>query len=82
MNAARIENSKRLQRTLSALRKAGDRGLTTMELYLATGSMAVHSDVAELRAPCNDFPISCEMSGTNASGRRVYTYRLVKAEAA
>ncbi len=74
MNFAKLENSPRLQRALDALLRAGKNGLTTFDLFVATGSMAVHSDVSEIRA--NGYDISCAMVGKNASGRRVYRYTL------
>lgn len=80
MHAARIENSKRLQRVLDALLRAGDKGLTTLDLFMATGSMAVHSDVAELRA--NGYDVTCAMAGKNSSGRRIYCYTLKGKKAA
>ena len=80
MHHARIEKSPRLQKALDALLRAGAKGLTTLDLFMATGSMAVHSDVAELRA--NGYSVSCAMVGKNASGRRVYRYTLTGKSAA
>lgn len=74
MRAARLASSDRLQRTLDVLLGAGSHGLTTMELIVATGSVAPHSDVAELRA--NGLRIRCALDRTTAAGRRVYRYRL------
>jgi hypothetical protein len=47
MHAGKIATSKRLQATLEAI-KGGWR--TTLDISHATGSMAVHSDIAALRA--------------------------------
>ena len=74
-HAARVDSSPRLRALLSALLKAGDRGLTTREIFDRTGSMAVHSDAHELRA--NGYRISCSGAGRTKDGRRVYVYRLV-----
>lgn len=77
MHAARLDSSPRLQRTLEVIR-AHPGGCTTLELVLLTGSCAVHSDVAELRAEPNKIPISCRYERT-VNGRRVYRYRLEEA---
>ena len=76
MNAAKLEKSSRLQAVLAFLRDRGERGATTAELQAATGSMAIHSDVAEVRA--NGVEVSCAYDGTS-NGRRVYRYRLAAA---
>jgi hypothetical protein len=75
-HAARLEASPRLRDLLSALLKAGDRGLTTREIFDRTGSMAVHSDVHELRE--NGYRISCatDAAAPGVSGRRRFRYRL------
>lgn len=73
MHAANAKKSKRLQATLRALRRS-QRGCTTRQLARATGSVAPHSDVAEIRA--NGFNVSCTYEGTTPNGRRVYRYRL------
>jgi len=74
-HAARIESSPRLQRCLAALRRYGATGATTYQLFDATGSMAVHSDVSELRA--NGLRVDCWMDRAE-NGRRIYRYRLVE----
>lgn len=74
-HAARLETSPRLRALLSALLKAGDRGLTTREIFERTESMAIHSDVSELRA--NGYRVACEGTGTTPGGRRIYRYRIV-----
>lgn len=73
-HAARVSSSPRLRALLSALLKAGDRGLTTREIFERTDSMAVHSDVHELRD--NGYRISCRREGTTAGGRLVHRYRI------
>lgn len=75
MHAASLSRSHRLQKTLDVIR-AHPGGCTTYELVLLTGSCAVHSDVAELRA--NGIPVSCAYERT-ANGRRVYRYRVEEA---
>ena len=84
-HAARLESSPRLRALLSALLKAGDRGLTTREIFDRTGSMAVHSDCHELRQ--NGYRIDCRMVADEprAAGqgrRRRFCYRLMGARAA
>ena len=74
MHAANAERSRRLGRTLAHLRACPE-GLTTWQLIERTGSVAVHSDAAELRA--NGHDVQCEYQGTTPEGRRVYRYRLV-----
>ena len=72
MHAGKLSNSPRLRRLLDVLEAHPD-GLTTMELIHWTGSCAVHSDVAELRA--NGIKVGCQYERT-VNGRRVYRYRL------
>lgn len=71
-HAARIENSMRLQRTLGAL--ADGKAHTTADISAATGSMAVHTDVHELRR--NGYDVVCRYVGRSPTGRKVYAYRL------
>lgn len=75
MHAANVEKSFRLRRMLAALQDARHYGATTYDLQVQTGSMAVHSDVAELRA--NGYLVSCDCEGTTQSGRRINRWRLV-----
>lgn len=75
MHAARLSESPRLRRTLDVLRAHPD-GLTTMALVQWTGSCAVHSDVAELRA--NGVNVACQYQGMR-DGRRIYRYRIEEA---
>lgn len=70
MHAANIMDSKRLQDCYAALR---DGPKTTRQLINWTGSVAPHSDVAELRE--NQIDVSCSFAGMN-NGRRVYVYQL------
>lgn len=71
-HAARIEKSSRLQRTLAAL--ADGKAHTTAEIAHLTGSMAVHTDVHELRR--NGYDVACQYVGRSPTGRKVYAYRL------
>lgn len=75
MHAAVLSRSPRLRRTLDVLRAHPD-GLTTLALVQWTGSCAVHSDVAELRA--NGVNVACQYQGTR-DGRRIYRYRIEEA---
>ena len=78
-HAARLESSPRLRTLLSALLKAGERGLTTREIFDQTGSMAVHSDCHELRE--NGYRVECRTdrapASVGVSGRRRFRYRLL-----
>lgn len=73
MNHADLSKSQRLQAVARLLRDFPD-GLTTFELASAAGSVAIHSDVAELRA--NGLDIDCQYEGKTAHGRRIYRYSL------
>lgn len=75
MHAAKLEKSTRLRRVKELLLTFPE-GLTTMEIATAAGSVAVHSDVAELRA--NGLGIECQYEGRTAEGRRVYRYVLCR----
>ena len=59
MNAAKIESSRRLQRTLSALRTHGE--LSTRDLIVSANICAVNSVISELRA--NGFKIESKRRG-------------------
>lgn len=72
MHAAKLDGSERLRRTLSFIRGWGSAGVTSAELQGFTNSMAVATDVSELRR--NGFLIDCKYEGTNERGRRVYRY--------
>lgn len=67
--------SERLASLVRALRGA-PRGLTTLELARVNGSMAVHSDIAELRH--KGYVITCARDGKTEAGRALYRYTLVK----
>jgi len=59
MNAARLENSPRLQRVAALL--ADGREYSTLDIVIGAGVCAVNSCVAELRA--NGFAIACRREG-------------------
>jgi len=69
----KIENSPRLQAMLTVLEKTGAR--TTLDLQHLTGSMAVHTDIAELRA--NGYAIRRDYIGRTAAGRQIHKYTLL-----
>lgn len=66
MHAGRLETSKRLQDTMTAL--ADGRWRSTRDISALTGSMAVHSDIAGLRE--NNVEVE-----TQRMGKRYY-YRI------
>ena len=72
MNAAKLENSGRLQAVKSVLNDG--KWHTTLDLMKHTHGCAIHSDIAELRA--NGVGVECQYYGTNDQGWRVYRYRL------
>lgn len=75
-HAAHVDSSPRLQATRDCLlrfRAVG--GPTTRDISTATGSMAVHSDIHELRE--NGFDIRCRQTTTTGAGRAVHRYLLV-----
>ena len=75
MHAAKLANSARLRATLLALQRGP---ATTAWLAAVTGSCAVHSDIAELRA--NGVAVACRLLRvTPGTRRRVYEYRLANA---
>ena len=73
MHNAQLDGSERLRRTLSFIRDWGGlvRGVTSAEIQGHTGSMAVATDVSELRR--NGLNIECKYIGTR-NGRRAYSY--------
>lgn len=73
MNAARLDESPRLQRVLDVL--SDGRSHTTREIVAAADVCAVNSCVAELRA--NGVGVSCSQGFER--GRRVFRYRLESA---
>jgi len=69
-------------RLLGILRAMGG-SATTLELFEATGSLAVHSEVASLRCYLKEEmgiespgAVRCEPEGTSPGGRRIYRYVL------
>jgi len=69
MNAGNLKTSDRLRKTLSVLKEGWH---TTWEISQATQSMAVHSDVAALRA--NGVSVESErMKGTDG---RIWRYKI------
>lgn len=68
-----LANSPRLRTMLRALSDYKEH--TTKELCDATGDMAVHSTISDLRH--NAFIINCRYLRTE-KGRRIYGYKLVK----
>ena len=74
MNAGNLATSRRLQATLNILRDGGWH--TTLELHDGTGSMAVHSDVAGLRA--NGICVESRFAGRGAGGCKIHAYRLAE----
>ncbi len=71
MHAGKIESSGRLKATIAAL-WGGWR--TTLEISKATGSLAVHSDIAGLRA--NGVQIETRYAGRTEFGNKIYAYRI------
>lgn len=73
MHAAKIEDSPRLQKVLTFLRRQGQ--ATTREISRACDVYAVNSIVAELRA--NGFTVDCQA----VKGQRgVYSYKLYEGQ--
>ena len=58
-----------------ALHRAGARGLTTVELYEASGSLNPSRRLSEMRA--EGFPVSDAIpSGRTAGGKPIFRYRI------
>ena len=73
-HAANLENSDRLKGLHKALSAGGI--FTTAKLQTLTGSMAIHSDIHELRQ--NGVPVSKAIYiGKNGEGKKVYGYQLL-----
>ena len=70
-HAAKADKSTRLQKLLSVLQRGGI--FSTARLHSATGSMAVHTDIHELR--CNGYKITRHYIG-RVNNRSVYGYKL------
>ena len=75
MHAAKLSKSRRLQVLLRILKSRRPRGMTGLELASRTGSLAIATDVSELRH--SGVLIRCDYDFTTAEGRRVFRYRLV-----
>jgi biotin operon repressor len=72
---ALLKNSSRLQ----LIKKLLSRGnwVTSAEIYAVTGSMAVHTDIHELRE--NGVNVSpAKYTGLSATGRKKYAYRIIR----
>lgn len=70
-HAANYKKSERLQGLYSLL-GTGDE-YTTAQIQSITGSMAIHSDVHELRQ--NGFDISCRYVGIQ-NNRKIFAYKM------
>mgnify|MGYP001596245525 CR=1 FL=1 len=75
LHAGDIRTSRRLQDTAAILRTAGAVGITTLGISRATGSCAVHSDIAGLRA--NGFVIEKKRERDTERCCTVWRYWLV-----
>ena len=74
-HAANLKRSERLQRLLRAL--SADYYKTTSILQAQTGSMAIHSDIHELR--CEGVPVApAKYFGKNSNGKKIYGYKLME----
>lgn len=74
-HAASLKRSERLQRLLRAL--SADYYKTTSILQAQTGSMAIHSDIHELR--CEGVPVApAKYFGRNRNGSKIYGYKLME----
>lgn len=71
---AATDRSARLQALVRVLMRRPSAGATTHEIAQATGDLAVHSTVAELRH--RGYRIGCRYERRTAAGRKVYRYRL------
>ncbi len=76
MHFCNADHSLRLKRTLNALVEVGRSGITSAALAQRTGSVAVATDVSELRK--NGYVIDCKYLYKTATGRKVFTYELLK----
>jgi hypothetical protein len=72
MHAAKTDKSERLSRTLHFIRSWGKYGATSAQVQGFTGSMAVATDISELRQ--NGYNIECEYDGINHDGRKIFRY--------
>jgi hypothetical protein len=72
MHAAKADKSERLSRTLHYIQTWGSLGATSAEIHAWTGSMAVATDISELRQ--NGYHIDCKYDGINHDGRKIFRY--------
>jgi len=68
---AKLSSSPRLRLLLDVLTDGKQH--TTRDIFDRTGSMAVHTDISELRA--NGYTIVTDCQGRNEHGRTVYSYQ-------
>jgi len=68
--------SSRIQKPLAALRAAGLRGLTPIEINAQCGSTRATSDLSELKQW--GFNIEKTFDGTTEAGRKVWRYVLIE----
>ena len=72
---ANLKKSERLQRIMKILRDRKEH--TSIEISDATGSVAVHSDIHELRQ--NGKRVApAKYKGLTSAGRKIYSYRMVR----
>jgi hypothetical protein len=72
MHAANIEKSERLLQTLAVVKAFRHGGIRGRDIQLHTGSLAVATDISEVRA--NGHEIDCVYEGKTENGRRIYRY--------
>jgi hypothetical protein len=72
MHAAKADKSERLRQTLLAIRSWGKYGATGAQIQGHTGSMAVATDISELRQ--NGYNIECKYEGLSPYGRKIFRY--------
>lgn len=72
MHHASADKSKRLRRLADYIRSMGRHGATSLDLQQWTGSMAIATDVSELRS--NGYVIDCTYEKKTPSGRKVFRY--------
>jgi len=76
MHNANADKSKRLQVLLRILRSNSRYGISTINIQHLTQSMAVATDVSELRQ--NGYEVRCSYVGKTPNGRRIFKYRIVE----
>lgn len=72
MHHANAAKSPRLARLLGYVRSMGRHGATSLDLQQWTGSMAVSTDISELRR--NGHRIDCVYEKKTPTGRKVFRY--------